>query len=194
MIRITARHKKFWTLLLFVGIWVAIICFVSPREIVEAIGIKTGYLLLFLTALLGISGFASAPFYTVLFTLSASGELDIFWVLLVASPARTVGDLLFFSLGYQGHSIIRRDTPIGGKLRTFSDWLYGKPYWVVLVFSYIYTSIAPLPKDFLMLGLGLGRIKFKDLIIVALLGNATFISLVYFFALGILPRLPLFFD
>lgn len=188
---IITKHKKFWSLLLLILVWVGILSFVSPSEIVEMIGVKTGYLIIFVTALLGISGFASAPFYTSLFTLSASGELDIFLVLLVAAPARTVGDILFFTLGHQGHSVIKNDTFIGDRLKHFSTWLFGKPYWVVLFFSYLYTSAAPFPKDFLMLGLGVGRLKLRDVVIVALLGNATFIALIYFFATGIIPGAPM---
>lgn len=188
---IITKHEKFWALLLLILAWMALLSFVSPQEIVETIGVGRSYFLIFITALLGISGFASAPFYTTLFTLSASGSLDIFLVLLVAAPARTVGDILFFSLGYQGHSVIRKHTFIGDKLRSFSSWLFGKPYGVVLFFSYLYTSAAPFPKDFLMLGLGLGRLKLRDVIIVALLGNATFIALIYFFTLGIIPELPM---
>lgn len=187
---IIRKYKKFWLLLLFILAWIGLLVFVPPQDIVEIIGVETGYFLIFITALLGISGFASAPFYATLFTLAGSGELDIFFVLLVASPARTVGDVLFFALGYQSHSVIRDNTFLGDKIRSFSRWLFGRPYAVVLFFSYLYTSAAPLPKDFLMVGLGLGRLKLRDVIIVALLGNATFIALVYFFAIGIIPALP----
>jgi hypothetical protein len=188
---VITRHKKFWSLLLLILVWIGVLSFVSPSEIVEMIGVKTGYLIIFITALLGISGFASAPFYASLFTLSASGELDIFLVLLIASPARTVGDILFFTLGHHGHSVIRESTFVGKKIKNFSLWLFGKPYWIVLFFSYLYTSAAPFPKDFLMIGLGVGRLKLRDVIIVALLGNATFIALVYFFAIGVIPGAPI---
>jgi hypothetical protein len=102
-----------------------------------------------------------------------------------------VGDVLFFTLGHQSHSIIRDNTFAGDRLKEFSSWLFGKPYWVVLFFSYLYTSAAPFPKDFLMLGLGIGRLRLRDIIIVALLGNATFIALIYFFAIGIIPGSPI---
>lgn len=180
------RHKRFWGLVLFISAWLVLLYFVPPKEIVEIIGVKTGYFLIFITALLGFSGFVSAPFYTTLATLSGSGELNIFLVLLVAVPARTVGDILFFYLGHQSHRVIREDTPVGGRIRRLSRWLYGKPYGVVLLFSYLYTSAAPFPKDFLMFGLGLGRIKFRDLVIVALLGNATFIAMVYLLSKGVI--------
>jgi hypothetical protein len=42
-----------------------------------------------------------------------------------------------------------------------------------------------------MLGLGVGRLKLRDVVIVALLGNATFIALIYFFATGIIPGAPM---
>lgn len=181
------KHKKFWTLLCLIVIWLAVVLVFSPQEIVEAIGVETGYFLIFLTALLGISGFVSFPFYIALVTLTSSGEFNIFLVILVAAPARSVGDILLFSLGHQGHLVV--SDLVSSRLRSFSSWLCGKPYWVVLLFSYLYTSAAPLPKDFLMLFLGLGRIKLRDVIIIVLLGNATFIGLVHLFSVGLFDSL-----
>lgn len=181
------KHKKFWALLLLITFWLVLVLAFPPAEIVDAIGLEAGYLLIFLTALLGISGFVSLPFYITLVTLTSTGEFNIFLVMLVAAPARSVGDILLFSLGHQGHYVV--SDFVGSRLRSFSAWLSGKPYWVAVVFSYLYTSAAPLPKDFLMLFLGLGRIKLRDVIIIVLLGNATFIGLVHLFSIGLFDSL-----
>ncbi len=160
------KHKWFFLLLVFVLFW---IIFVSPEKVVSFLGVERGYLLIFLLALLGVSGFSSAPFYTILLTFVASGEFNIFLLALVASPAMAIGDSLFFFLGYKGHVVF------GGRLRDVSLWLKSKPPWVTPLFAYFYSSFAPLPQDFLMVVLGLIRARFVYIIIALLLGNATFV-------------------
>jgi hypothetical protein len=48
--------------------------------------------------------------------------------------------------------------------------------------------LTPFPQDALMAILGLGRANFKQVFVAVLLGNATFLSLVYFFSKFVFPN------
>ncbi len=181
------KHKGFIILLLFVLIWIGFLFFASPRELVELIGVETGYLVIFLTALIGVSGFTSLPYYISLITLASSGEFNVFYLVFLAAPACAIGDTVFFFLGYKGHYALDEFT--NKRLKIFSIWINKRNPWKVPLFAYIYTSIAPLPQDILMIALGLGRVKFWPVFIAVLFGNANFIALVYLLSVYIFPEL-----
>ncbi len=176
------RHKTFFLLLLFLSVWSLLLYFVPPDRLVVAMGIETGYLLIILTAFVGVSGFASAPFYAILVTFAASGEFNIFLLALAVAPARAFGDALFFLLGDRGHSVAA-----GSRLALFSDWIAKRPDWSIPLIAYLYTALTPLPQDFLMVVLGLGKARFKKVMIAVILGNATFVILVSLAATGLVP-------
>ncbi len=176
------RHKVFFLLLIFLSFWSALLYFVPPDRLVAAMGVETGYLLIILTAFVGVSGFASAPFYAMLVTFAGSGEFNIFLLAMAVAPARAFGDALFFLLGHRGHS-----TANSPRLRSFSAWLVERPSWSIPFIAYLYTAFTPLPQDLLMVLLGLGKARFKTVIIAVILGNATFVVLVSFAATGLLP-------
>ncbi|MGM0482884.1 MAG: hypothetical protein ACQEP6_03445 [Patescibacteria group bacterium] len=173
------RHPGFILLIIFVICWTVFITCVPPAKMVDSIGIETGYLIIFLTALVGISGFASIPFYTMLITLSSTGEFNILLLMLVAAPARSFGDVIFFFVGHKGHHAMNEMTG-SKKIKSFSKWLNNKPAYLTPLVAYLYTAAAPLPKELLMIILGLGRVHFRWLLIGLILGNATFIAMVYF--------------
>ncbi len=179
--RFFKKHKGFFILLFFLLFWIGIIYHISPDRIVAAMGVETGYFLIFLTAFIGVSGFASAPFYATLLTLVSTGEFNIFFLAIIVAPARAFGDALFFLLGHKGHSVI------GSRLKSFSLWLAEKPDWMTPLVAYLYTALTPLPQDILMLVLGLGRTHFKKIIVAVILGNATFVILISLIATGLIP-------
>lgn len=160
------KNKWFFLLLFFIILWIIL---VSPEEIVSFIGVEQGYLLIFILALFGVSGFSSAPFYTILFTFVSSGEFNILLLAMVSAPAMALGDSLFFFLGNKGHSVT------GDRLSFFSKWLKSKPRWITPLVAYIYSAFTPLPQDFLMIVLGVGRVRFLYILIAILFGNATFV-------------------
>ncbi len=180
------KNIKFISLLSFLLLWITALFFFSPEEIVLIIGIEGGYLFIFLTALVGVSGFASAPFYAMLATLVASGEYNLFLLALIVAPARAFGDSLFFVLGYQGRSLAR--SFMGRQLKIASLWLQNKPYWITPLVAYAYTALTPLPQDILMIALGLGKTNFRNIFIAVLLGNATFVFLISFFTSKLLLK------
>ncbi len=173
------RHKLFILSLFFVLLWMLTLVFTSPEEIVKFIGVEGGYFFLFITALIGVSGFASAPFYVMLATFTYTGEFNIFLVAAIVAPARALGDALFFFLGYGGHSVLSEW--MGKHMKNFSFWLQNKPPWAVPLVAYLYTSFTPFPQDILMVTLGVGKAFFLHVILAVILGNATFVMLFYLF-------------
>ncbi len=183
------KHKGFFLLLFFILGWILLILNVSPDDIVSAMGVEGGYLVIFLTAFIGVSGFASAPFYVTLVTLTSTGEFNIFVLALVIAPARAFGDSLFFFLGYKGHSVM--SGVLGKSLKSFSLWINKKPNWMTPLAAYIYTSVTPLPQDILMIALGLGKSRFRGIFVAVLLGNATFIILISLLSSGVAGRISI---
>ncbi len=90
------KHSGFIILLIFVTSWISLIVFIPPAEIISIIGIEKSYLIIFITAFIGVSGFASVPFYATFVTFTSSGELSLFLLILIAAPARAFGDNVFF--------------------------------------------------------------------------------------------------
>ncbi|MFP4022380.1 MAG: hypothetical protein ACLFTS_00845 [Candidatus Paceibacterota bacterium] len=175
--RFIVDHSGFISLILLITALTIVVNFLPIKNITELISPKTAYLVLFLTALLGISGLSSAPFYATLVILSVVEGYNPFLMIIIASPARTFGDLVLFYLGEKGHLALSEVTE--EKIKRFSIWLNKKPLWLILFITYTYTSVAPLPKDILMTILGLGRVKLRLIILAVFFGNATFIALIY---------------
>ncbi len=168
------KHLGLIAISILVFSWIGLLFFISPEEIVRIIGVEGGYLFLFLTAFLGVSGFASAPFYMALVTLAGTGEFNVFLLAMTIAPARAFGDSIFFFLGYKITSDLTNK-----RLRNFSVWINEKPTWSIPFFAYIYTAMTPFPQDVLMIALGMGKVKFRYAFISVLLGNATAIFLIY---------------
>jgi membrane protein YqaA with SNARE-associated domain len=167
--------RDIWRLALFILMTAGLITlffFINPEEIVALIGVETGYLLIFLTALIGISSFTSASFYATLVALASTGEFHPLLLALVAAPANALGDSIFFFLGHKGRKVLRKRY-----LQIFSKWIDRSPDWVAPVIAFLYTSLTPLPQDFLMISLGVAGAKFIRVFIAILLGNAVFIAM-----------------
>lgn len=171
-----SKHKTFFLLFSFLIAWSLLLLVLSPEEIVRAVGIQGGYLIIFGTALVGVSGFTSAPFFASFLTFAASGEFHPVLLGLIAGPGRVLGDILFYYLGAKGGGIAS-DTglPI---VRLLSRKIASLPRWTIPVVSFCYTAFTPLPQDILMVTLGLGKAPTRLVFPFILLGNITFAILV----------------
>ena len=158
----------------------AILLFVvGPEKIIAAIGVEGGYLLIFVTALIGVSAFTSGSFYATVIAFASTGEFNPLLIGLTAAPAMAVGHTLFFFLGIYSQPLVGKQV-----VMRLSEWMYQREAkWAAPAFAYLYTAFTPLPQDFLMLALGLGGTPFRRVIIPVLLGNVTFITLLSFFVL-----------
>ena len=154
----------FSAILLFVLLFTALFLFVDLSKIIESVGIKNGYIFVFLFALIGgVSSFTSASFYaTVAFFL-------------VAAPALAIGDYVFYFLGREGKMAS------GGGFKNFIEkltaWFEKRPRKFFPLFIFMYGGLTPLPADILMFSLALVDFPFKKALPFILLGHITFLSL-----------------
>ncbi len=166
----------------FLVIWVSLLFIITPEEVVAAIGIDGGYLLIFFTALIGASAFTSVPFYTLLFSFASTGEFNPILLGAIAAPALVFGDYLFFYLGLKTRSFLGRRFFV----KPLSKWIDSRPRWAIPFVAFTYSVIGPLPQDLLMLAFGFCGVQFKRVVLPLILGNAIFIMLVaYFLSRGI---------
>jgi hypothetical protein len=165
----------FSAILLFVLIFSALFLFVDLPKIIESVGIKNGYVFVFLFALIGgVSSFTSASFYATV-AFFASGGLNPFLLALSAAPALAIGDYVFYFLGHEGR------LASGGGFKNFIEkltaWFQKKPRKFFPLFIFIYGGLTPLPADILMFSLALVDFPFKKALPFILLGHITFLSL-----------------
>lgn len=100
-----SKFGIFTILLVIILFWSYIFYFYTPEELVSKIGVTNGYIFLFLSAALGgVSTLTSSSFYTTVFTL-VSGGLNPFLVGLVGGVGVTIGDCIFYYLGYKGKKV-----------------------------------------------------------------------------------------
>ena len=173
MLRLIKRHKKFVFLFVFLSIWMTLLVFVSPSELVEIVGVETGYLMVFLTAIVGVSSLTSGSFYAVILTLASTGEFNPFLLALVAAPAMTFGDTIFFLFSSRGRLIIKEKAK--RRIRRLVSWTENFSEKKIFLVTYFYSGFTPFPQDILMMTLGVGGASLRTVMGAVLLGNATFI-------------------
>jgi len=179
------RHLKNYKGFLLTGLVVVILFtvlyFVDPMEIVNAVGVRNSYLVLFLLALIGGTSSLTSSSYYIAIVSFALGGLNPFGMALVAGVALFLGDSLFYIFGSWGRhklsgSVLR-------KVNHFSEWLNKKPKWLIQLVIYVYTGFSPFPGDLLMLSLAFSNIPFRRYIVPGLLGNVTLVLLLAHLAL-----------
>lgn len=167
--------------LLLIGILLLVIAvnglylFVSPEEIVSAVGVSNAYLVTFLLAAIGgVSSLAGVTLYTTLATFGAGGANPLL-LGLTGGIGIFISDSIFFFLAYHGRRAIpeRWRTAID---RAFA-WVAARPRSLVLALSYIYLGVLPLPSDLLMLVLVLAGYSYRDLAPILLAAGITLATL-----------------
>ena len=175
MTRSTYQHGilVFCVLSFSVAAWIVLLHYVSPSDLVETIGIRNGYLVMFLVALFGgVSSFTAVSFVATALTLSAGGLNPIF-LALASGVGTTLSDSLFFWIGRHAHHVIESQR-LSAVIDKIAIWLNDRSRVVVGLFIYIYTGFTPLPTDLLTIVLGLTRQPYVFVIIALTLGNITF--------------------
>ncbi len=163
--------------LMVVAGWTALLYQYPPGVIVDNLGVKNGFVVAFLAALLGgLSTFTSAPYTFVILTLGAGG-LNPFLLGLVAAAGLVLGDTTSYLLGYYGREVVSGVWQ--ERINRFSAWLVARRYaWVVPLLVFIYASFFPFSNDVVVISFGLARYPFKKLIIPLALGSVVFNTLV----------------
>lgn len=155
--------------ILSIILWSVLFLFISPKEIIDKIGVENSYILILLMAVFsGVSTLTSTSHYATVFTFAAGG-LNIFLISLLAGIGMTIGDTIFYYLGKKGSQSLPEK--IKGRLSKIEEWLAGKSKAFVPVSIYLYTGFTPLPGDILSVFLGVTNHKYKVIILPILLGN-----------------------
>ena len=165
----------FSSLVFFVLFFSVLFFFFDVSSLIEKIGIKNGYLFVFLFALIGgVSSFTSASFYATV-AFFASGGLNPFLLALSAAPALAIGDYLFYFLGKEGR--LASDGNFKNLIEKIENWFRKRPRKLFPLFIFIYGGLTPMPADILMFSLALVDYPFKRALPFILLGHITFLTL-----------------
>jgi membrane protein YqaA with SNARE-associated domain len=153
--------------------WTVLIHKFGADGLVNKIGIRNGYLIVFAAgASGGLSGFTAPGFMAVLTTFAAGGS-NPFLLGIIGGTALFLGDSLFFYLGVKGRSLLA--SLLEDKIKQFSEFIKNKSLWSMRFFIFLYFSFAPLPNDLITIPLGLAHFEYKKFIAPALLGNINFV-------------------
>jgi hypothetical protein len=163
----------FLVLTFSVSAWILLLHYISPADLVATIGVRNGYAVMFLVALLGgVSSFTGASFIATVLALSAGG-LNPLFLALTSGIGITLSDSLFFWIGHHAHHVIESPT-VSTRIEKIAIWLNDRSRLVKGLFIYLYTGFTPLPTDLLTVILGLTRQPYIFVIIALTLGNITF--------------------
>ncbi len=163
-------------LLAFLLVFILISIYVTPKEIVDYIGVENTYLVSFLLAVFGgLSTVTGVSFFTSVITFS-SGGANPFLLGLLGGLGIFISDTIFFFAVRYGIKIFYTNTkPVS--LRLVSA-IKNVPLSIVLIGVYIYIGFTPLPNDILMIALALVGMSFKQLAPVLMAGSITVVTLV----------------
>lgn len=175
-LRFIRKHASFISLLLIIGIFTLIFLLVGPKGLIDFIGVRNSYLLVFLVgAFGGVSSLTASSFVLTVVTL-ASGGANPLILGITGGFGITIGDTLFYFLGLKG-----RETLTGGVRKVtnrFSAWIQKQPGWLIPFVVFFYASFAPLPNDVLTVSLGLCKCTSRKILIPLLLGNILFTTMI----------------
>ncbi|MEX2369127.1 MAG: hypothetical protein WD552_01905 [Candidatus Paceibacterota bacterium] len=179
-------HKRYQNYLLIAGIilfivaWSILLSHVSPREIVDYIGINNSVAVAFLISTFGgLSSITAGSYYAMLITFS-SGGVNPLLLGIATGVGLTISDSLVYYLGTRGHEVLT------GSWREHADrlsvWINKQHERSVQLFAFIYFGLTPMPNDLLTGALGLAEYSYKRLLPVMLLGNITLAVIIAEFA------------
>jgi membrane protein DedA with SNARE-associated domain len=173
------KKKSVYILILTIvaiGAWSIFLHTHGITAIVESVGVKNGYIILFLVALLGgVSSLGAVAYITALLTLSAGG-LDPFYLALASGLGVSVGDTIYFFLGKKGlRTLILRQEKRTPALRKFlhavTSWLDKKPEGITFGGIFILAAFTPTPNDLIAIAFGLAGRRYLTTISALVLGN-----------------------
>lgn len=155
-------------------LWSIVFTHVNIKELVEAIGVRNGYLLALGVALLGgVSTFTTASFYSTIGLLSIGGLSPVI-LALVTAPALLLGDCLFYYLGSKGRESLSAGTI--RRVRAVERWFEKKPTYYRPLGIYIYSAFTPFPADILMVALAFINYSLRKAWLPILLGHITILT------------------
>ena len=157
----------------------ALFTVIDPNRIVEYIGVRNAYAIVFIVgAIGGLSSFTGGAYFTTLATFGA-GVSSPLLLGLVGGLGIFISDTIFFYLAHYGRKSIPEKW--SRTIETWSKKARTSPMWLVLLSVYIYIGFTPLPNDLLMLLLVVAGFTYRQLWPVFLLGSVTIATIVAHF-------------
>lgn len=152
-------YAPFVLMLLMIVGWVILFNYVSPTTLVEKIGIKNSYLVLFALAVIcGFSSLTTGTFYVAVAALSAGGSNPLI-LGLVGGFGLSISDSAFYYFASRGsHVVDKHWKSVSDFLKT---WIEKVPDWAIRAGVFVYSSIVPIPNDVLVVALVLGSVRFR---------------------------------
>jgi len=164
----------FLVLAIFLISLIILLYFITPEEIVDKIGVRNGYILVFVVSFFGgFSAGGSISFIGLLIVLVAGGMNPIH-LGLISGISLAIGDMIMFYLGSKGRELIRGKLDRG--INKVANVLK-KRKWLekmIPVLAYFYIGFAPLPNDILILFLAAIKYPAKKMNVIIILGDITF--------------------
>jgi membrane protein DedA with SNARE-associated domain len=142
------------------------------------LGVKNGYIIMFLVALFGgVSSLGAVAYVTTLLTL-ASGGLEPLYLGLASGLGVSVGDTIYFYLGK--HGIRKYVVEYEARYPRIKRWVESATSWLdktsnIKTFFGIYalTAFTPTPNDLIAILCGLANRPYTITISALVLGNMT---------------------
>lgn len=165
---------SFLVLVVFLISLITLLYFINPKEIVNKIGVRNGYIITFVVSLFGgFSAGGSISFISLLITFVAGGMNPVY-LGLVAGTSLAIGDMIIFYAGSKGRELVRGkwDKKIDKVANAFKKrkWLEK----IIPIIAYLYMGFVPLPNDVLILFLAAIEYPVKKMNVIIILGDITF--------------------
>lgn len=166
----------------FLVAWTTLLYYVSPSEIVQAIGVRNAFLIVFLvSAIGGLSSFTAASFVLTVTTFAAGGA-NPYLIGLFAGFGAFLSDSAFFYAGVRGRKVLEEHwVKLAARIRTF---VHAYPAWAVELLVFGYTGFVPLPNDPLTLSLALAKYPYRAIALPLWAGDTIFILIIALLAHG----------
>lgn len=165
---------SFSILFVFIVSLIVFLQFVSPEDIVEKIGVRNGYLLIFFVSLFGgFSAGGSVTFITLLITLAVGG-LNPLYLGLVSGVSLAIGDTVMFYVGKKGRELVSGKWD--ARMNKLTNSIKNKPILrrFVPIGAYTYIGLSPFPNDLLLLFMATINYPLVKMVPIIILGDITF--------------------
>lgn len=169
-------------LVAFLIAWGIVLHRVGAQGIVDRIGVRNGYLIVFLMASAGgLSAATSVPLYATLATFAAGG-LEPLLLGLAAGTGLSIGDSLFFLVGLEGRRAATGR--LEERLKRLTAWFERRPDWALRLAVFAYAGFTPFPNDVMMVTLAASGVRYRLILPSLIAGNLTLATLVALFGEG----------
>lgn len=173
---------SFLIIVIFIIALITLLFFINPEEIVNKIGVRNGYILIFIVSFFGgFSAGGSISFISLLITLAAGGMNPVY-LGLVSGISLSIGDMIMFYAGSRGRELVKNKWD--ERINKIAN-IFEKRKWLVKMMpliAYLYIGFTPFPNDILILFLAAIKYPAKKMNIIIMLGDISFAFTVAFLA------------